>query len=342
MEEQNRPLVSIVMAYYNRIDQLKITLETISHSNYKNFEIIIIDDGSEEKHDLKNLIFLFNFQIKLLIVKKEQKTWINPCIPFNLGFLMSKGEYIIIQNPEVAHVGDVIEYVAQNLHEGKYLTFSVFSSPSFNHNNEFKNFSAINKEDIYNNFVNKINYNDFQFDYEYYKNYYEDIKNMNFVEACNHWNNIGIIEGRFCNASHIYHPKAYIQWKGWYNHPIHNNRPYHFLSAVSRKDLIKIGGFDPIFKDGLWYDDDDFLNRIAKVSKVENVNSDQVFGIHLYHEMGSADQMNQKNFKILNIKNKKLKRANIKFNIIHVNIGNEEECKKYEIYNNKVMNNYEI
>jgi len=336
MNQTEKPLISIVMAYFNRINQIQSALTSISKSSYKKFEVIIVDDASNEMHNLKNLINNYDFPIKLLIIKEEQKTWKNPCVPYNLGFKMARGEFIIIQNPEIYHVGDVLSYVSKNLQEGTYLSFSVYNSPSPTHNNELTKLDSLNNYAIINEFINKIRYEDFDFDYDFYINSYDDIKNLNIVEAMNHWNNIGIKERRLCNKNHIFHPKAYIQWKGWYNHPVHNNRPYHFLSAITRKDLNKIGGFDPIFKNGIWYDDDDFLSRVSKVSNVKNIDTNDVFGVHLYHEMGSADQMNQPNFKTLRAINKKLRRANIKHNIIVADVGDPEEYKNYELIENKI------
>jgi Glycosyl transferase family 2. len=41
--------VVVVMTYYNRIEQLRLTLESINKSRYKDFKVIIIDDASTEE-----------------------------------------------------------------------------------------------------------------------------------------------------------------------------------------------------------------------------------------------------------------------------------------------------
>ena len=48
----------------------------------------------------------------------------------------------------------------------------------------------------------------------------------------------------------------------WYNHPIHFARGYHFCSAITAKNLIKLNGFDERYSDGRAFDDNDFLHRI--------------------------------------------------------------------------------
>ena len=71
--------ISIIIGYYNRKKQLFYTLKTINNSSYKNIEIIIIDDCSDNISDvLKDSDFkIFNMNIKLISIKKEEKTWIN-------------------------------------------------------------------------------------------------------------------------------------------------------------------------------------------------------------------------------------------------------------------------
>lgn len=330
------PLVSIVMGYYNRIDQTEITLDTISKTEYKNFEVIIVDDGSTDQHDLKKIIYKYNYYIKLIKINKTQKKWINPCVPYNIGLQIAKGDIIIIQNPEVAHVGDVIKFTIENISEGIYLGYSVYTSPSFMHNKIFKNMCLQNKDYIQTNFIDTIDNKNYQFNYEYYINKYNDIQKLNYTDAYNHWNTIGINEGRVCNSTYIYQPDAYIKWKGWYNHPEFNNRPYHFLTAITRNDLKKVGGFDDNFKNGLWYDDDDFLRRVSKVCSINNLGNEKIFGVHLFHSCGSAEQMNQKNFIKLSYINKRIKKNNIKNNKINVYTGDPNDYLQYEIIENKI------
>ncbi len=325
--------ISIVMAYHNRKDQTLITLKSISSSEIKNFEVIIIDDGSDEEHDIKSYIKEFNFKIKLVKINKKEKQWLNPCVPYNIGLKMASGKIIIIQNPEVCHVGDIMKYVYNNIKNGTYLTFSVYSSPSFDHNKIFESIDKNNLNEVHTNFIDKINYENYKFDYEYYKNKYNDISNLEYNAAHEHWINKGNIENRICNKSGIYYPEAYMKWKGWYNHPIYNNRSLHFLSAITKNDLTKIGGFNINLKDGLWYDDDDLLYRIKKICNVYNVDTKICFGIHLYHTNGSINHITKK-MKRMIIKNKYIFKRIQESNTLYIDTGCIEEYKKYEFYEN--------
>lgn len=51
---------------------------------------------------------------------------------------------------------------------------------------------------------------------------------------------------------------------GWYNHSIFRSEAFHFCSAITKKDLDELGGFDELFSMGIAYDDDEFVTRIRK------------------------------------------------------------------------------
>lgn len=318
----NNHKISIIMTYYNRKEQIIMTLNQFQLLNYDkyNLEVIIVDDISDNENDLNDIIKKYKFYIKL--IKLKNKTWINSCIPNNIGLLHSTGDIIILQNAEIFHCDDLIKqsiYLLDN--NEKYYTFPVFSSPSFEHNNIIKKLMD-NKKMLYNKkFINTIDYSEYDFDYLYYKTHYDDIKDLSYEEAYKNWLNYGLKNKRKCNKSNIYYPKQITQnWKGWYNHYIHNNRNLHFLVTFKRSLLDKIGGFCNELKDGLWFEDNEFINRISKVIEIETIHTNKYLGIHLYHINGSSDSNNIINFSKLIEKNKQIFKNNIKNNIIFCNI----------------------
>lgn len=119
--------ISIVMAYYNRKTLLKRTLKSIENSKYKDLvEIIIVDDASDEDQRLEDLDFELN--LKIIRIDKKDKTWINPSVPYNIGFKNVTCDKVIIQNPECLHVGDIIGSVLNQLDDGDYLSFGCYST----------------------------------------------------------------------------------------------------------------------------------------------------------------------------------------------------------------------
>lgn len=113
--------VSIVMAYYNRLQQLEFTLKTIQETKHGDYEIIVVDDASDHDQDPTILQQKYNFTI--IKINKSEKKHCNSCVPYNIGFKHATGDAVIIQNPECCHIGDIITHVANNLVRGSYISF---------------------------------------------------------------------------------------------------------------------------------------------------------------------------------------------------------------------------
>ena len=81
--------VSIIMPIYNEEKFIKESIESILNQNYKNFELIIIDDGSTDTTYDKLKIYLKDNRIQYYNIGKLGKVR-----AFNIGYSYSKGEYI--------------------------------------------------------------------------------------------------------------------------------------------------------------------------------------------------------------------------------------------------------
>ena len=108
---------------------------------------------------------------------------------------------------------------------------------------------------------------------------------------------------------------------GWYNHSIFRPKAYHFCTAITRKDLRSLGGFDELYALGIAYDDDDFLSRVKK-KNLEIRFIDEEFVLHQNHYSVDSNSFENRNYKMhLIVRNKKLldqlsKRSYIKANNI--------------------------
>ena len=245
--------VSIIIGYYNRKKQLFHTLKTINDSSYKNIEIIIVDDCSDNPDDILNNSYLenLNMNIKLISIKKEEKTWINPCIGYNKGISEATGDIIILQNAEVCHIGDCISYVINNLKLNDWLTFNCYGLNNFEDN-----------EYIYSQNSNKVIYN-------YINNIWKEKNNYHICPGGN---------ATFTDLV-----------GGWLNHFLYNFTSYHYFGAIFRNDLMNKmnGGFDADYANGICFDDNDFIKRLIynNIRFTTNTFSEtEPFVIHLYHE----------------------------------------------------------
>lgn len=136
------------MTYYNRRFQLINTLKTISFSSHKDFEVIVVDDGSDDDHDIRDLESTYSF-LKVIRIDPKEKTWVNPCVPFNIGFKNANGEIIIIQNAENMHASDILSHTSDFLNDDDYFIYGCYSiskelTQSININNINNYYDIIN------------------------------------------------------------------------------------------------------------------------------------------------------------------------------------------------------
>lgn len=232
----HKPKFSIVMAYFNRKEQIKNTLTRINNTYKNNLEVIIVDDNSKDEEKLFDIIDNFNYGIVYRIITREEKcNFINPCIVYNCGFALTKGEIIVIQNPECIHFTNILEEFEKLDFENTYYTIPVITS------------------------------RDFQQNYQILLLMNQNISKENLIEYIEENN------GPYT----------------WLNHWIMRNTNYHFCSAISKKNLDKLEGFDENYGYNLWYDDDDLVYRIGNLLKIEQLKNH--LAIHLYHLNSSID-----------------------------------------------------
>lgn len=109
--------VSIVMTYFDRFEQIKQTLRTIEETAYPKdrIEVLCFDDRSEIEPLIINTT-KFTFQLKLFYGKKDRDSKIlNSSYSYNCILGFATGKYIILQNSECMHIGDIISKSVKTL-----------------------------------------------------------------------------------------------------------------------------------------------------------------------------------------------------------------------------------
>lgn len=84
---RNNPLVSVVIPFYSGVEWLELAIESALNQTYKNYEIIVINDGSKE--DLSKIIEKFGDKVQLINKQNE-----GPASARNEGIFRAKGKYI--------------------------------------------------------------------------------------------------------------------------------------------------------------------------------------------------------------------------------------------------------
>lgn len=78
----------------------------------------------------------------------------------------------------------------------------------------------------------------------------------------------------------------------WYNHQSFRPASYNFATAITRKNLVALNGFDERYALGHNCDDDDFIHRIVNMGlKIDFVHQPHV--IHQYHGVGVSSLMTE-------------------------------------------------
>lgn len=122
--------VSIVMTYYNRINQFINTLDTIEETKYPKhlIELICYDDRSDKEPCIIDLS-KYTYKIKLIYGEYERdKSIINSTYSYNNAFKYINGEYVIIQNSECMHIGDIITYIVNNASDNNIISLPCWAT----------------------------------------------------------------------------------------------------------------------------------------------------------------------------------------------------------------------
>lgn len=84
-----KDLVSVIIPVYNRPKELQRAIHSVLNQTYQNFELLVVDDGSES--DLKQICDSFHDE-RIRFLRNEKHT--NANVARNRGIREAKGEYI--------------------------------------------------------------------------------------------------------------------------------------------------------------------------------------------------------------------------------------------------------
>lgn len=104
------PTISIIIAIYNRKDELFELLNSLSQQIDKDFETIIVDDGSQI--NLLPTIEVFKEMINISFYRKENS---GPGLTRNFGAKKAKGEWLVFVDSDVILEKDYIFNIKKNI-----------------------------------------------------------------------------------------------------------------------------------------------------------------------------------------------------------------------------------
>lgn len=119
-------MISIVMVTYNRAHLLARSLELYHRQQYKDFELIVVDDDSTD--DTQNLLKHWtNFlDIKTIIVRKTPGLWRDCARNINLGIRAAKNDIVVATHPEVIPGSEALINIYNNIQDEMYLACKIY------------------------------------------------------------------------------------------------------------------------------------------------------------------------------------------------------------------------
>jgi hypothetical protein len=247
-------MFSVVMPYFERPELLRASLLAMN-SLYRStpFDVVVVDDVSRE--DLKPRIPT-GLSFDVTVASLRLKNGINPCVPYNVGASVAKGEYLVLTSPEIVPTSDILlqakeiveqQTVVENL--PPYILFEVFGLTDKHMNSEILSAASANQDALaFNTALTKT------------MNREPDFLEMGDDPQKPWSNHLG----------------------AWYQHSSLRPTDLNFLSVIPRGLYWNIGGFCERFRKGTGYDDLNFRDRVKSKSTRHRVSG--LAGIHLYHE----------------------------------------------------------
>ena len=106
-------MISIVIPVYNQSDKISACFDSILKQSYKDYEIIVVNDGSSDNID--SVLNLYREKLDLKIVNQENQ---GANVARNNGFQKSSGEYLLFCDADIVLRDDMLEKMHNTLTSG--------------------------------------------------------------------------------------------------------------------------------------------------------------------------------------------------------------------------------
>jgi glycosyltransferase involved in cell wall biosynthesis len=102
-----QPAVSVVIATYNRANFLRETIESVLNQSFKDFELIVVDDGSTD--ETRQIIKTYGSTVQAFYQNNR-----GPSAARNLGVRHARGSWIAIQDSDDVSAPHHLEVLYRN------------------------------------------------------------------------------------------------------------------------------------------------------------------------------------------------------------------------------------
>ena len=105
------PKVSVIISTYNRPEMLREALESVKAQTFRDFEVIVVDDGSDTAGEV---VKDFVDEFPLTAMNLPENTGYQ-CVPKNMGILYSHGSYIAYLDDDNLWDPDHLEVLVEEI-----------------------------------------------------------------------------------------------------------------------------------------------------------------------------------------------------------------------------------
>lgn len=111
----SKPAISVIIPVYNAQDGIKRCVDSLLNQSFKNFEIILLNDGSKDN----SLNILKEYELKYSFVRVIDKQNEGVAVTRNKGILLAEGDYTMFMDNDDFVDSDYLETFYQAIHEKK-------------------------------------------------------------------------------------------------------------------------------------------------------------------------------------------------------------------------------
>lgn len=126
------PFFSVIIPTYNNAKEISISINSVLNQTYKNFELILVDDGSEDETALYCDQFA-KLDERVRVVHKEHK---GTAAARNTGLFLAKGRYVYFIDADDWIEIDLLQKAVQRLGRQDAPDIYVFGMRMINKNNQ--------------------------------------------------------------------------------------------------------------------------------------------------------------------------------------------------------------
>lgn len=127
MSELKRPMFSIICATYNRADLLPRAIDSVLAQSYREWELIIIDDGSSDGTSLTVQPYLRDPRVNY--IKNESNNGVGYCR--NVGIRNSQAQWVVLLDSDNALLPSALECASFRIEKSPQIKMHKFCVRSF-------------------------------------------------------------------------------------------------------------------------------------------------------------------------------------------------------------------